>query len=406
MTASAPDLDAVRADVEALAAMERASASEGERASAAWIAGRLRDAGAGDVEVRPFRYQGTYAWAHALHAGAGLAALGLRGWRGAALAAGALVSLELEASGRSQWVRRLLPAGEGANVVARIPPSGPRRATVVLAAHHDAARTGLAWHPRIKQAAAGRQLRRRTIDPALAPFGAGLALAGAGALLPGRAGAAARGAAAAILGLTVAAYADIARSPVVPGASDNATGVAAVLELARQAAAAPVPGVELILLFPGCEESGMGGMAAWLAEAGPDLDPATTLVLGLDTLGGGRPAVLTAEATLLTQRYREEDLGLADRGAARAGVPAPERWRLGTWTDPVLARFAGLPALSILALGPGYLPHHHLMSDTPANVDWGSVDACIRLAAGIVAEVGAEVPRRPRPGDPPAGGAV
>lgn len=150
----------------------------------------------------------------------------------------------------------------------------------------------------------------------------------------------------------------------------------------------------------------MGGMAAWLAEAAPDLDPATTLVLGLDTLGGGRPVVLTAEATLLTQRYREEDLELADRGAARAGVPVPERWRLGTWTDPVLARFAGFPALSILALGPGYLPHHHLMSDTPANVDWGSVDACIRLAAGIVAEAGAEVPRRPRPGDPPAGRAV
>jgi Peptidase family M28 len=387
MTA-APDLAAVRADVEALAAMSRGSASAGERASAAWVAARLQEAGASDVRVETFAYQGTYAWAHSLHAAAGLAAMALRGWRGAALAAGALVSLELEASGRRQWVRRLLPAGEGANVVARVPSPGPRRATVVLVAHHDAARTGLAWHPAIKQAAAGRQLRRRTIDPAMAPFGAGLALAGAGALLPGRAGATARAGAAAILGLTIAAYADIARSPVVPGASDNATGVAALIELARQDAAEPVPGVELILLAPGCEESGMGGMAAWLAGAGGDLRPETTLVLGLDTLGGGRPAVLTAEATLLVQRYREEDLARADRGAARAGVPAPERWQLGTWTDPILARFAGLPALSILALGPGYLPNHHLMTDTPENVDWESVDACIRLAAGIVADAG------------------
>ncbi len=389
MTVPAVDLAAVRGDVEALAAMNRASAAAGERASAAWVADRLRAVGAADVRVEPFPYQGTYVWAHVAHAAAGLAAARLGGWRGAALAAGTLVSLELEASGRCQWVRRLLPAGEGANVVARVPARGQRRATVVLVAHHDAAQTGLAWHPRIKQAAAARQLRRRAIDPAMAPFGAGLALAGAGAILPGRPGRAVRGAAAAILGLAIAAYLDIVRSPVVPGASDNATGVAAVIELARQAVAAPLDGVEIVVLSPGCEESGMGGMAAWMAAEGAALDPAATLVVGLDTLGGGRPAVLTAESTLLAQRYRDEDLALADRGAARAGVPAPERWRLGTWTDPVLARHAGLPALSILALGDGYLPNHHLMTDTPDRVDWSSVEACIRLAAGIAAEAGA-----------------
>jgi len=382
---AAPDMDAVRADVEALASMQRGSAGPGERASAAWVAGRLGEAGVRDVVVEPFRYQGTYAWAHVAHAVAGLAATRLRGWRGAAVAAGALCSLELEASGRRQWLRRVLPGGEGANVVARIPGVGERRATLVVVAHHDAARTGLAWHPAIKQASAARQLRRRAIDPAMAPFGLALGLAGAGAVAPGRTGRLLRGAATGLLGLTIAAYLDIARSPVVPGANDNATGVAAVLELARQVAAAPLPGVDLVVLTPGCEESGMGGMAAFLAAHEAVLDPAHTLVLGLDGLGGGTPIVLTEEATLLRQRYREQDVALAEAGADRAGVARPQRWRLGTWTDPILAVFAGLPTISILTVAEGYIPHHHLMSDTPANLDWACVEECIRIALGTAA---------------------
>ena len=109
-------------------------------------------------------------------------------------------------------------------------------------------------------------------------------------------------------------------------------------------------------------------------------------MLGLDTLGGGTPIVLTEEATLLRQRL--------SRGGPRAGRgrrgprgrhAGPQRWRLGTWTDPILACFAGLPAVSILAMGEGYLPEHHLMSDTPSNVDWASVEACIRIALGTAA---------------------
>jgi Zn-dependent M28 family amino/carboxypeptidase len=143
--------------------------------------------------------------------------------------------------------------------------------------------------------------------------------------------------------------------------------------------------VDLIVLSPGCEEAGMGGMAAFLATHGATLDPARTLVLGLDTLGAGTPVVLTEEATLLRQRYREQDIALVEAGADRAGVGRPQRWRLGTWTDPILAVFAGLPAVSVLAMGEGYLPEHHLMSDTPSNVDWASVEACIRIALGTAA---------------------
>lgn len=147
MTASAPaadpDLDSVRRDVAALSAMERSSARSGERASAAWLGHRLSELGVPDVDLEPYRYQRSYALAHALHDAIGLLSCLAGGPAGAGLASGALLSYEREVSGRSQWLRRLLPGGEGANVVGRIPAGGQRRATLIIVAHHDAANTGV-----------------------------------------------------------------------------------------------------------------------------------------------------------------------------------------------------------------------------------------------------------------------
>lgn len=359
--------------------MVRDSAGRGERASAEWIAGRLREAGAAGVRVEPFRYQGSYAGAHALHLGAGLAAARRGGLAGAALALAALVSLEREGSGRSQWVRRLLPTDDGANVVARIPPAdgAAGRRTLVLVAHHDAARTGLVWHPRLVEPGSTRRLRRRRIDPYMGPYAVALALAGA----PWRA---LRRAGAALLGLGLLALLDVATGATVPGASDNATGVAALLALAGRWAADPLPGVEVLVVATGCEESGMGGMAAWLRAHGTELDPARTLVLGLDTLGAGTLIVLGGEHAIRRRRYRPEDLAWADAGAARAGLPPPERWTIGGWTDPVLARHAGLPTVSLLSIGPkGVFTNYHRPTDTPERVDWDCVERCTRVAAGV-----------------------
>jgi hypothetical protein len=361
----------LRADVEALASMTRDSAGPGERAAAAYVAERLRAVGATDVALQPFHYQGTYAWAHAAHAAAGLLAARLRS---RALALAALASLELEVSGRLQWLRRVLPAGEGANVTARIPARGVRRGTLVLVAHHDAAHTGLAWHPAIQEAGAERRLRRRSVDPFQLPTALGFVLVALGLRRLGSV----------LLALSVLADLDIARSPTVPGASDNATGVAAVLALAERFAADPLDGVEIVIASTGCEESGMGGMGAFLRTHG---DSSRACVLGLDTLGAGTPIVARAEGTILTHRYRDEDLELADAGARRAGVEPPQRWRIGGWTDPILARFAGIPAISLLSMGPkGTFTNYHRPTDVPQAVDWDSVERCLALADGIARE--------------------
>src|SRR3954451_12953163 len=100
------------------------------------------------------------------------------------LALAALASFDADQSGRSQWLSRLLPAGEGGNVLGRVPALGERRRTLVLVAHHDAAQTGLMWrHPWL----AGVQTSRDVVPPFAAGTELGFLLVALGVLLAGRA---------------------------------------------------------------------------------------------------------------------------------------------------------------------------------------------------------------------------
>ena len=126
----------------------------------------------------------------------------------------------------------------------------------------------------------------------------------------------------------------------------------------------------------------MGGMSAFLNRAG--VDHSSTFILGLDTLGAGTPIVCTGEGAMREQRYHDADVRLVEEGAAMAGERLPVRWRIGGWTDPILAVHRDLPAASLLTMGPGYFPHYHHPSDTAENVDWDSVARSARIAGGVV----------------------
>lgn len=244
----------------------------------------------------------------------------------------------------------------------------------MLVAHHDAAHTGLMWrHPWL----AGAHLSEDVVPPFAFGPEVGFALVALGARRLGSAQ----------LALALYGALDVARSPTVPGASDNATGVAGVIALVERFVAEPLPGTEVVVVIPGAEEAGMGGMAAWMrSPSARALDVPNTLVLGLDTLGAGEPVVLKAEGPPLRQRYRAADLALADRGAENAGVPRPRRFTVGGWTDPVLALMAGFPTISLLSVHGGGFTNYHLPTDTPDRVDWRSAETCVRLAGGIAEE--------------------
>lgn len=361
------DFGRIPGDVEQLAAMERGSAAE-DKPQVAWLERRLRDAGAHEVHTESFRFQ-RRPWRHLTHfvAGAGGAAAG--GPVGAGIAVAALGSLEMEVSGRSRWLARLLPAGDGVNVVARIPAGGRPERTLVFVAHHDAQRSGLLW----------RLPRGRA--PFALPAQIALAAIALGCLIGSRLLRMLGGlvvAASALLGL------DIARNRVVPGANDNATGVASLIALVAAFARDPLERTDVVAVFSDCEEVGLGGFAAWVDQNRGELQPGSTLVVSLDTLGSGEPAVVSRDGAV-TAVYARDTQDWADRGALRSAVPPPRRIDLTASTDGIVAQHAGLHTLSLVSCAPdGSLgPHYHQPTDTPENVDYGSVEQCTRLAAGI-----------------------
>jgi hypothetical protein len=362
------DLERIRSDIEVLAAMERGSAAE-DKPQVEWLERRLRDAGAHELHTETFRFQRRWIWRYGAHGAAGVGAAVAGGPLGAGLAAATLASVELDISGRSTWLARFLPGGEGVNVVARIPAAGVPRRAVVFIAHHDAQRGGLMWRmPRSKQ------------PMSLLPQ-ATLALIGIGCLIGSRI---LRGfGAVALAGMTLLGL-DVARQRVVPGANDNASGVAALLALMAAFARDPLEGTEVIGVFSDCEEVGLGGASAWLAAHGDELDRASTLVVSLDTLGSGEPAIVSCDGAL-SANYSRATHDWADRGALRAAVSPPRRVDLVAPTDGSPANHAGLHTLSLVSCAPdGTLgPHYHQPSDRPENVDHESVEQCTRLAAGI-----------------------
>ena len=356
-------METLRADVEALSAIERRAATPGDRESAEWVAARMRAMGVEDVQIEPFRCHSTWAIPYGAHALLGMLAARLPAPLRFVLALATAVSFEADYTGRDQTLRSLVPgAGEGHNVVGRLrrgtgPFSFTR--TLVLVAHHDAAHTGWVWDPRLLEGGRNRARRTGRTPSFIAIPLLALVLVAIGLRRIGSA----------LLALNLGLGIQSALDATVPGASDNATGVAGVLELARRLAADPPEDTEVILLCPSGEEVGLAGMYEWLRSQ-TGLDPATTLVLGLDTLGAGEPVVACGES--LTGRYRDADVALVD--------PDVRRVVLGAGTDPMAARYAGLPAVSILSWTDGGVTNYHLPTDTAARVDWDSVERCLELA--------------------------
>lgn len=353
-------MEALKADVGALSAIKRRAATPGDRESAEWVAGRMRELGLEEVRIEQFRCHSTWAIPYGAFALIGMLAARLPAPLRVPLALATAAAFEADYTGRDQTLRSLLPgAGRGHNVVGRF---GRGSRTLVLVAHHDAAHTGWVWDPRVLES--GRNRARRTGET---PSFIALPLLALGLVAMGF-----RRLGSWLLGINLALGVQSALSETVPGASDNATGVAAVLELARRYIEEPLEDTEIVVLCPSGEEVGLAGMHEWLRVSKEGLTPfrEAALVVSLDTLGAGEPVVARGES--FTGRYRDEDLALVDDDVPRVV--------LGAGTDAMAARYAGLPAVSILSWADGGFTNYHLPTDTADRVSWGSVERCLAVA--------------------------
>ena len=260
-----------------------------------------------------------------------IALLGLRAaWRGsrtrragAALVAGAAAAVVWDEAGQGRrWFRRaLLPHRPTWNVLAHAGDPGAEQ-TIVFIAHHDAAHSGLVFHPalgRIGPRLFPRMHERATHTlPIIYAVWLGPVLsAPARCWRPPSSGSCAAAGGSRVQRRNCARDGDIGARRSVPGANDNLTAVAVLAGLAEALEVEPAPGVRVLLLSTGSEESFSEGMHAFLARHRRELSPATTEFVCLECLGGPTLIVLEGEGML---RMRSYDTRLRDELAASAAA--------------------------------------------------------------------------------------
>ena len=285
----------------------------------------------------------------------------------------------------------MLPHRDTFNVVAEA--GDPDAAeTVVVVAHHDAAHSGLVFHPALTRLFAERfpALHERSsqtfpimyatwLGPVLVALGSILGrarLLRAGSLL-------AAGAA--------AAMADIGASDVVPGANDNLSAVAVLVALARSLAERPTPGVRVLLLSTGSEESFMEGMQGFIrrhradARSGRHHRAVPGVCRQPQRWRWSRPRACCGCAPTA----RPPASGWPTRPTA-AGVELVRGLRTVAATDALIALRRGYGAATLASIDATKFPsNYHWPSDTPENLDWETIAARVRRRRSLPR------PRRP-----------
>jgi peptidase M28-like protein len=391
----------MRQVVETLAELDRTPCTPGEREAAEWLARRLRAVEGVRVDLEDEPSWGAFP---PTATGLGLlgllgAALVLRGRRrsGALLAAATFAGIVDEAQNGPRLLRRLVRRRRSTvNVIAR---AGEQRATVgtlVVLAHHDAPQTGLLFDQtlqrRLHELAPGLLARAKTSLPQWWLGLAGPLCTIAAALgrrpRPARAGL--------VLGaLGVVLVADVWRSPTVPGANDNLSGVAALVALAELLHEHPVAGMRVLLVSCGAEETLQDGVRAFMARHRDELDARRTWFVNLDTIGSPHLVMLEGEGPVWMEGYT--GAWLRDLIAAQAqslGIELERGCRARASTDSVIPSRAGYPIATLVSMTDWRtLANYHLPSDVPANLDYATVAEATRLVHDL-AHALADAPTR------------
>jgi hypothetical protein len=293
----------------------RTPGSDAERRTAAHLQRRLAELGRG-AETEPLAIFPAWPLAYAILAGAAVAASVLSVYvpvAGAALALAAAVLTFLDAGMQIPTVRRLLGRRASQNVVSFADSDKP--GAIVLVAHYDAGRAGLAHNDataRRKAALSG--LLRRPIGGLQPLFWAELGVLVCTLLrligLDGTPLTIVQLVPTFVLIAAVALLIDIALAGTRAGENDNASGAVLLLRLAERIGDA-LEHFDLHLLFTGAQKAGAAGMRDFL-ERHPELARDTTVFVNVDQVGSGEVRYTRREGALLTLRSHPQLVGLCD----------------------------------------------------------------------------------------------
>jgi hypothetical protein len=357
----------------------RGPGTDAERRAANMLAGKLRSLGR-RAEVEPTYIHPQYATVHLLHVAIAIAGSLLAVSEpaiGFALVLFAATSAYLDLNSRLYILRSLFFRRASQNVVSPGPnPSAPLR--LILVAHYDAGRSGFIFGHR------GRRFAQRLSEPARVLLSPSRVMFWGGMvpLLP-ILGARMAGIDADWLSvvqlvptilLIVAAFllVDIALSDTVPGAYDNASGVAAVLTAAQRLKEDPPANVDAWVVLTGSNESLGEGMRAWVRRHKDELDRDRTVIVNVNGASYGTVHYELSEGPVITYGLDPELIELCEAlASSTANDEARSRpLRSPFATEALPARVRGLRAISLIGADHGLLPPtFHAHEDTPETVD-------------------------------------
>jgi hypothetical protein len=243
----------------------------------------------------------------------------------ALLAAATLLALG-ELTGTIAPLRRLTPMRASQNVVSG--EQSDKQGTLVLMAHYDAGRSGWLYDLRLPRGIGAFQLFFWSLFLILICTLA--RLVGMDNLpltivqfIP-----------TVLLIASIPLFGDIALASTLPGANDNASGVATVLRLANR----QLQNFDLWILFTGAEEGLLLGSRDWIKRHGKELDPATTVFVNVDTVGAGPIRHVTKEGLVVRSAFHPRLIELTETEGLESHAV----------TDAYAIRSAGFPAISIV----------------------------------------------------------
>jgi hypothetical protein len=290
-------------------------------------------------------------------------------------------------NGPRVWRRLVAKRRDTLNVVARAGDAGAPR-TLVILGHHDAAPTGQVFDQSFQRWLARRfphvVARIDTSLPIWWPVVAGPLLVALGALTGSRK---LTGPGVALSTAIVALAGDIARSPIVPGANDNLSAVAALVALTERLTARPPADLRVLLVSCGAEEVIQGGIYAFAERHFPSLDPEHTWFVNLDTIGSPELLLVEGEGPFRMEDYCDPAFrDLIARAAQRLGPPLRRGVRSRASTDAVIPSRAGYPTATLASWEPDtkLLSNYHLMTDTPENLRFDTVARAVDIVTAVI----------------------
>ena len=332
----------------------RLCGSEGERAAAKWLAGELRSAGY-ETQIDPFPAYSTFMVVYAPLTALGALAWALEWWApvvgaAAALIAGALLVVE---NRPIQLLSRLVSFRRSHNVVATRQPGGESVRHVVVLAHIDSpVVSDVSNLTLVRLLYLGMIVSCGAIGAVGLTVGTGIS----DRLLP-------MGAPFALL---LAACAGMMlhqalASPVVAGAGDNGSGVAAVLQAARELP--PLQRTTVWFVGDGGEEAGLLGAMRFVERH--RLPRESTWFINVDMVSAGTLRTSAQEGMLFRYRCDPDLCRIAAEEGRAEGLEVPSEVLRAMSTDACVPLSRGYRATT-LSSTKGYW---HQLADTVDNVD-------------------------------------